>query len=192
MRPLRGIRVLGLDPGLRRTGWGVIDSDGLRLHFVDAGCISIDPDAPLGERLANLHTAVVEIARRFSPDEAAVEETFVNKNPASTLKLGQARGAVMLAPALTGIRVAEYSATMVKKSVTGTGHAAKEQVQAMIATLLPGFRGMGGADGAPYAHDAADALAAAICHAHHRETAVRWDQQGPRRPGIASLGGRRG
>jgi len=169
---LKALRVLGLDPGLRRTGWGVIESSGPRLHFVDAGCIAIEADAPLGERLASLHTAVIEIARRFTPDEAAVEETFVNKNPASTLKLGQARGAVMLAPALAGIPVAEYSATQVKKSVTGTGHAAKEQVQAMIATLLPGFRGMGA--------DAADALAAAICHAHHRDTAARIFVPAPR------------
>ena len=129
---MKAIRVLGLDPGLRRTGWGVIESTGARLHFIDAGCISIDADASLSERLAALHEAVVEVAKRFAPDEAAVEETFVNKNPASTLKLGQARGAVMLAPALAGIHVAEYSATQVKKSVTGTGHAAKEQVQAMI------------------------------------------------------------
>lgn len=161
----KAIVVLGLDPGLRHTGWGVIESDGAHLRFIDAGCISVDANASLATRLATLHSAVVEIATRFAPDEAAVEETFVNINPASTLKLGQARGAVMLAPALAGIPVAEYSATQVKKSVTGAGHAAKEQVQAMIATLLPSFRGMGA--------DAADALAAAICHAHHRGTAAR-------------------
>ncbi len=162
----RGIRVLGLDPGLRRTGWGVIESDGARLHFIDAGCIAGDNDATLAERLAALHTAVAEVMARFAPDEAAVEETFVNMNPASTLKLGQARGAVMLAPALAGILVAEYAATVVKKSVTGSGHAGKDQVQGMIATLLPGFRGMGA--------DAADALATAICHAHHRSTHAKW------------------
>ena len=161
------MRVLGLDPGLRRTGWGVIESDGAGLRFIAAGCVDSDAAAALPTRLASLHAAMVEITARFAPDEAAVEETFVNLNPASTLKLGQARGAVMLAPALAGIPVGEYSSTQVKKSVTGSGHAGKEQVQAMIATLLPGFRGMGGAD-------AADALATAICHTHHRETAARW------------------
>jgi crossover junction endodeoxyribonuclease RuvC len=147
----------------------VIENEGARLRFIDAGCIAGETDAPLGQRLAVLYAAVAEITKRFAPDEAAVEETFVNVNPASTLKLGQARGAVMLAPALAGIPVAEYSATQVKKSVTGTGHAAKEQVQAMIATLLPGFRATRGDFGA----DAADALAAAICHAHHRDTHAR-------------------
>ena len=161
------MRVLGLDPGLRRTGWGVIESEGSRLSFVAAGCVTAAIQASLASRLAELHAAVVEITERFAPDEVAIEETFVNSNPTSTLKLGQARGAAMLAPALKGIPVAEYSATQVKKSVTGSGHAAKEQVQGMIAILLPGFGGMGGAD-------AADALAAAICHAHHRDTAERW------------------
>jgi crossover junction endodeoxyribonuclease RuvC len=161
------MRVLGLDPGLRRTGWGVIEIDGAKLRFIAAGCITADVQDTLAPRLAELHNAVIAVTDQFTPDEAAIEETFVNVNPASTLKLGQARAAVMLAPALRGIPVAEYSPTQVKKSVTGSGSAGKEQVQGMIATLLPGFRGMGGAD-------AADALAAAICHAHHGATAARW------------------
>ena len=164
------MRVLGLDPGLRRTGWGVIEWDGLRLRFTAAGCVTADAADALAHRLANLHRALAEVTERFAPDEAAVEETFVNRNPASTLKLGQARGAVLLAPGLRGIPVAEYAATLVKKSVTGSGHAAKEQVRAMVAALLPGSR--------PGSHDAADALAVAICHAHHRETAIRWQRAG--------------
>lgn len=164
------MRVLGLDPGLRRTGWGVIEWDGQRLRFTAAGCVTADAAQPLAHRLADLHRALGEVAGRFAPDEAAVEETFVNRNPASTLKLGQARGAVLLVPALRGIPVAEYAATLVKKSVTGSGHAGKEQVCAMVATLLPGSRTAN--------HDASDALAVAICHAHHRETATRWVRAG--------------
>ncbi len=161
------MRVLGLDPGLRRTGWGVIEIDGAKLRFIAAGCIAAEVQETLAPRLAELHNAVMAITDQFTPDEVAIEETFVNVNPASTLKLGQARAAALLAPALRGLPVAEYSPTQVKKSVTGSGSAGKEQVQGMIATLLPGFRGMGGPD-------AADALATAICHAHHGATAARW------------------
>ena len=160
------MRILGLDPGLRHTGWGVVDADGDRLHFVDAGCIDVAAGASLAARLATLHEAVLGITDRFDPAEAAVEETFVNRNAASTLKLGQARGAVLLAPGLRGIPVAEYAANLVKKSVTGSGHAGKQQVRAMIGVLLPGFR--------LASFDASDALAAAVCHSHRSRTERLW------------------
>ena len=159
------MRVLGLDPGLRVTGWGVIDVTGHRLSFVDAGAIKVPASAAMAHRLAGLHQALVEVAIDFAPDEAAVEETFVNRNPASALKLGQARGAVLLAPGLLGIPVSEYSANRVKKSVCGSGHAPKGQVSAMVAMLLPGF--------ASTSHDAADALAVAICHTHQSQSEAR-------------------
>ena len=162
------MRVLGLDPGLRHTGWGVIDVAGNRLTHVGDGVVHAPTEAPLAERLLMLFRQIVEVLERFRPDEAAVEETFVNKNPASTLKLGVARGVVLLAPAERGLPVAEYSANLVKKSVVGAGHAEKQQVQMMVRRLLPGC-GIAAAD-------AADALAVAICHAHHGETRRRWAQ----------------
>lgn len=152
------MRVIGLDPGLRHTGWGVIDVDGPRLSHVAHGVVSPDTTLPIAERLAFLHKALLDLIEDWSPTTSAVEETFVNKNPESTLKLGLARGAVLLAPALLGLEVAEYSPKTVKKSVVGTGAADKEQVQAMIRRLLP----MAKVTNA----DAADALAVAICHAH--------------------------
>ena len=155
-------RILGLDPGLRRTGWGVIQVDGNLLRFVAAGTVLSDDKQDLAERLAQLHRGVIQVIAEWSPDLAAVEETFVNKNPLSTLKLGQARGAVMLAASLSGLSVGEYTPNAVKKAVVGSGHAAKEQVGMMVRTLLGGAK----IDGA----DAADALAVAICHAHHRGT----------------------
>jgi len=160
------MRVLGLDPGLRHTGWGVIDVAGNRLSHVADGVASARADLPLGERLVVLFRQVGEVLERFRPDEAAVEETFVNKNPASTLKLGVARGVVLLAPADRGLKVAEYSANLVKKSVVGAGHADKAQVQMMVRRLLPGCTTMKA--------DAADALAVAICHAHHAATQTAW------------------
>ncbi|MBV8779139.1 MAG: crossover junction endodeoxyribonuclease RuvC [Alphaproteobacteria bacterium] len=160
------MRVIGLDPGLRHTGWGVIDVAGNRLSHVDAGVASVSPDLPLSERLVALFRQVRDVLERFSPDEAAVEETFVNKNPASTLKLGVARGVVLLAPAERGLKVAEYSANLVKKAVVGAGHAEKAQVQMMVRRLLPGC--------AAVKADAADALAVAICHAHHAGTQRAW------------------
>lgn len=160
------MRLLGLDPGLQRTGWGIIDVSGTRLSFVANGVVSTVKGASLSERLMELHRGIDEIISTHAPQEAAVEETFVNKNPTSTLKLGQARGVAMLVPAQRGLRVAEYPPNLVKKTVVGNGHAAKEQVQMMVATLLPGCReGLGA--------DAADALAVAICHAHHRQTSDR-------------------
>lgn len=154
------IRLLGLDPGLRRSGWGIIEIEGSRLVHIASGAVTSDASSTLAERLSQLFTALTGIIETYRPDEAAVEETFVNKNPASTLKLGQARGAVMLAPAQLGIPVAEYAANLIKKSLVGNGHADKNQVQAMINILLPGAK--------PESADAADALAVAICHAHHR------------------------
>src|SRR5260221_3614422 len=132
------MRILGLDPGLRHTGWGVIDVAGNRLTYVSDGVASAPVDLPLGERLVVLFRQIGEVLERFRPDEAAVEETFVNKNPASTLKLGVARGVVLLAPAERGLKVSEYSTNLIKKSVVGVGHADKEQVQMMVRRLLPG------------------------------------------------------
>ena len=156
------MRVLGLDPGLRHTGWGVIDVSGNRLKHVADGTVNSSPKAPLHDRLVELHDGLSEIIDRLAPDEAAVEDTFVNKNPTSTLKLGLARGVVLLVPARAGLAVAEYGANHVKKSVVGAGHADKVQVQAMVGMLLPGIN--------ISSADAADALAVAICHAHHRQT----------------------
>lgn len=163
------MRVLGLDPGLRVTGWGVIEADGNRLAPVADGVVRADESLSLAERLAQLHRGIIEVIQAHAPVEAAVEETFVNRNPASTLKLGQARGAVLLAPALAGLPVAEYAPSVVKKALVGGGRAAKGQVGVMVRMLLPGCR----AETA----DAADALAVAVCHAHHRATATRWSRR---------------
>ncbi|MDA0260729.1 MAG: crossover junction endodeoxyribonuclease RuvC [Proteobacteria bacterium] len=152
--------IIGLDPGLRTTGWGVIDARGNNLHHVANGAVSSVSTDSLAERLRQIHLGLLDVLAEFLPGEAAVEETFVNKNPSSTLLLGQARGAVMLAPALAGIPVAEYAANLIKKSLVGVGHADKKQVRAMVRVLVPGAD----VDQA----DAADALAVAICHAHHR------------------------
>jgi crossover junction endodeoxyribonuclease RuvC len=155
-------RFLGLDPGLRHTGWGIIDVNGNRLSHVADGVVDTDDQATLAERLCTIHDGLASIVARYQPDEAAVEETFVNKNAASTLKLGQARGIALLVPALAGLPVAEYPTNLVKKTVVGAGHADKSQVQAMIRILLPGS--------STTSADAADALAVAICHAHHAQT----------------------
>src|ERR1700736_1067378 len=160
------MRVLGLDPGLRHTGWGVIDVAGNRLSYVADGVARAPTDLPLADWLVVLFRQIIDVLERFRPDEAAVEETFVNKNAASTLKLGVARGVVLLAPAERGLPVAEYSANLVKKSVVGAGHAEKDQVQMMVRRLLPGC--------AIATPDAADALAVAICHAHHAGTMRFW------------------
>lgn len=177
-RPAGAMRVLGLDPGLRVTGWGVVDSDGSRLRHVANGRVTSADGRPLAERLVQLHDGLVEVIETYAPQAAAVEETFVNKNPSSTLKLGIARGVVLLVPARAGIPVAEYAANAIKKSVVGVGHAAKEQVQMMVQRLLPGVTFTGA--------DAADALAAAICHVHHAATAVAWTV--PRPADVARAG----
>ncbi len=155
------MRILGLDPGLRQTGWGIVEADLDRLRHVANGTVGSDPKAPLAARLAQLFDGLAAIIGEYGPGEAAVEETFVNRNPASTLKLGQARGVVLLAPARTGMVVAEYAANRIKKSVVGVGHADKQQVAMMVQRLLPGVEIAGS--------DAADALAVAICHAHYRQ-----------------------
>jgi len=154
------MRLLGLDPGLRITGWGVVDAIDNRLVWVADGVITSNDKEPLSDRLAALFRGVQAVISEYQPGEVAVEETFVNKNPASTLKLGQARGAVLTAVAVTGLPVSEYAALLVKKSVVGTGGAAKEQVGMMVKQLLPACQ--------TKSEDAADALAVAICHAHHR------------------------
>src|SRR5215468_8703061 len=161
------MRLIGLDPGLRHTGWGVIEVSGSRLRYVADGAVHSDGNRSLAERLVQLHEGLSGVIAAFKPDAAAVEETFVNKNPASTLKLGLARGIALLVPALAGLPVAEYPANLIKKSVVGVGHAAKEQVQVMVRHLLPGAMSTSA--------DAADALAVAICHAHHAGTARRWE-----------------
>ncbi|MFI4976573.1 MAG: crossover junction endodeoxyribonuclease RuvC [Caulobacterales bacterium] len=154
------IRILGLDPGLRRTGWGVVALDGARLSHIAHGVIAPDDKLPLAERLLCVFEAVRAVIAAHGPHEAAVEETFMTANGSSTLKLGHARAAAMIAPAAAGLPVAEYAAKVVKKAVVGTGGADKDQVAFMIARLLP-------TAGGPTA-DAADALAVAICHAHAR------------------------
>jgi crossover junction endodeoxyribonuclease RuvC len=154
------IRILGLDPGLRRTGWGLITTEGSRLAYVASGTAISNDKEPLALRLKALHEALTQVVRDLDPDEAAVEETFVNKDAQATLKLGHARAVALLVPALAGLPVSEYTANQVKKTVVGGGHAEKRQVQAMVRMLLPK------AD--PAGEDAADALAVAITHAHHR------------------------
>ena len=158
------MRLIGLDPGLRLTGWGVIDVEGNRLRHVAHGVVKVSVEGSLAARLHELFEGIAAIVAEHKPIEAAVEETFVNVNPGSTLKLGQARGVVMLAPARAGLPVFEYAANLVKKSVVGAGHADKRQIAMMVGRLLPGVEARA---------DAADALAVAICHAHHRATAQR-------------------
>lgn len=153
------MRILGLDPGLQKTGWGVIDTMGTRLVHVANGTVASDAKQSLADRLMALHDGLQEVLATWQPDSAAVEETFVNKNPTSTLKLGQARGICLLVPALAGLPVAEYAPNHVKKAIVGAGHADKTQIHAMVGMLLPGNK-INGAD-------AADALALAITHAHH-------------------------
>jgi crossover junction endodeoxyribonuclease RuvC len=160
------MRIIGLDPGLQHTGWGVIDQDGSRLSYVACGRISSVASQALAERLAEIHAGLNAIIALHQPEAAAVEETFVNKNPTSTLKLGLARGVALLTPALHKLQVYEYPANLIKKSVVGAGHAGKEQVQVMVRVLLPASQA-----GSP---DAADALAVAICHAHHMGTLRQW------------------
>lgn len=158
------VRIIGIDPGLRRCGWGIIESEGSRLRYIACGTIAPKVSGSLAERLAELHAGLRQLIELHRPDEAAVEETFVNAGPRSALQLGQARGVVLMTPASMGLPVGEYAANLVKKSVVGTGHAEKTQVQTMIKILLPAADFIGA--------DAADALAIAICHAHHRGMAA--------------------
>jgi crossover junction endodeoxyribonuclease RuvC len=158
------IRIIGIDPGLRRTGWGVIDLAGNLLTFVAAGSVVSDAEDDLARRLVALHVGLAAVIALHAPAEAAVEQTFVNRDATATLKLGQARGIAMLAPAQAGLRVAEYAPNAVKKAVVGAGHAEKEQIRMMVKVLLP--------RASFDSHDAADALAIAITHAHHRGSLV--------------------
>ena len=153
------MRVLGIDPGLERTGWGIIDHQGSRLSFVAAGIIRSKATESMAVRLCRIDAELTKVLEMYKPDTSAVEETFVNSNSASSLKLGQARGVAILSPARFGLEVAEYAANTVKKSVVGAGHAAKDQIAMMIKVLLP--------TSGELSADAADALAVAICHAHH-------------------------
>src|SRR2546421_7908712 len=163
-QPIRQpLRVLGIDPGLRRTGWGVIEIDGNRLAFIACGSVEPEDSLPLANRLLAIHEGLAAMLGDFNPAEAAVEQTFVNKDGVATLKLGQARGVAMLAPAMFGISVAEYAPNQVKKTVVGAGHADKKQILVMLKILLPRAE--------PKSPDAADALAIAITHAHHRASA---------------------
>ncbi|WP_343869956.1 crossover junction endodeoxyribonuclease RuvC [Caenispirillum bisanense] len=177
------MRVLGLDPGLRNTGWGVIEVDGNRLRAVADGTVRSDESLGLAERLAQLYAGLERVIAEHAPHEAAVENTFVNVNPASTLKLGQARGVVLLAPARAGIPVSEYQPSLVKKAVVGTGVAAKQQMGMMVKALLPGAA----CDSA----DSADALAVAICHAHFRASAAALALAAAGTGAGAAAGGRR-
>ena len=165
--PIRSpVRILGIDPGLRRTGWGVVEIDGNRLTFIGCGSVEPPDNLPLARRLLAIHEGLAKVLADYEPAEAAVEQTFVNKDAVATLKLGQARGVAMLAPAMVGISVSEYAPNQVKKTVVGAGHADKHQILVMLKILLPK------AD--PQSPDAADALAVAITHAHHRQsTALR-------------------
>ena len=156
------IRIIGIDPGLRRTGWGVIESDGVRLSYVASGLVTSEAEDELATRLLSLHAGLFRAIAMHTPVEAAVEETFVNDNARATLKLGQARGIALLVPAQAGLPVAEYAPNQIKKTVTGVGHGEKAQVAAMVGLLLP--------RAAPESTDEADALAVAICHAHHRRS----------------------
>ncbi len=162
--------LLGIDPGLRFTGWGIIEAVGNRLRHIADGVIATDAALPVPERLRALHDALATLIAAHRPDEAAVEQTYVNRNGQATLKLGYARGIALLAPALAGLPVAEYGAMAVKLAVVGTGGAAKEQVGVMVRRLLPGA--------ILRRADAADALAVAICHAHHRASRIAWARPG--------------
>lgn len=154
------MKILGIDPGLQKAGWGIIQIDGSALRYVSSGLIKTNSKDNLARRLAYLHIGISEIIDNWDPLEAAVEETFVNKNPASALKLGQARGVLLAVPAIKNLPVEEYAANKIKKSVTGSGHAAKQQIGMMIKTLLPSC--------GTISEDEADALAVAITHAHYR------------------------
>lgn len=162
--PAQPVRILGLDPGLRHTGWGVIDVTGNRLSYIAGGVIEPDTSLDLAIRLKILFVGVKDLVATYAPHECAIEETFVNQNPVSTLKLGHARAAAMLAPAEADVPVSEYKPNLVKKSVVGAGHADKTQIEAMMRVLLPGCNARA---------DAADALAVAVCHAHHRSTLIK-------------------
>ena len=154
------MRILGLDPSLSSTGWGIVEVENNRLRYVADGFIKTDPKLPIYDRLAVIHRALNEVIETYHPQEAAIEQVFLNENPTSTIKLGMARGVVILAPALFGIPVCEYEPTKVKKAAVGVGRAEKSQVETMVKILLPGCK--------PKNNDSSDALAMAICHNSYR------------------------
>lgn len=154
-------RILGVDPGLQKTGWGIIESEGNSLRYIASGLIKTDPKADISVRLATLHHGLLSVLEIHKPCESAIEETFVNQNPASALKLGHARGVLLCVPALKGVSLAEYAPNKIKKSVVGSGHADKNQIMMMVKTLLPACGTL--------KEDEADALAVAITHAHYRQ-----------------------
>ena len=154
------MRILGLDPSLSSTGWGIVEVENNRLRYEADGFIKTDPKLPIYDRLAVIHRALNEVIETYHPQEAAIEQVFLNENPTSTIKLGMARGVVILAPALFGIPVCEYEPTKVKKAVVGVGRAEKSQVETMVKILLPGCK--------PKNNDSSDALAMAICHNSYR------------------------
>ncbi len=154
------MRILGLDPSLSSTGWGIVEVENNRLRYVADGFIKTDPKLPIYDRLAVIHRALNEVIETYHPQEAAIEQVFLNENPTSTIKLGMARGVVILAPALFGIPVCEYEPTKVKRAVVGVGRAEKSQVETMVKILLPGCK--------PKNNDSSDALAMAICHNSYR------------------------
>jgi len=160
----RPIRILGIDPGLRRTGWGVVEIAGNALTYIACGSVAPEPDQEMAVRLAELHEGLSAVLARYRPEEAAIEETFVNADPRAALKLGQARGVALLVPAQAGLPVAEYAPNLVKKSIVGAGRGEKGQVRMMVKVLLPKAN--------PATEDAADALAVAITHAHHRAAPI--------------------
>ncbi|MEI2385013.1 crossover junction endodeoxyribonuclease RuvC [Breoghania sp. JC706] len=158
------IRILGIDPGLRNTGWGVIDVTGTNLKFVASGTVQSTQALALAQRLVELHDGLTRVIEEFVPNEAAVEQTFVNKDAGATLKLGQARGIALLVPGLKGLPIGEYLPNLIKKTVIGAGHGDKKQIRMMVRVLMP--KATFNSD------DAADALAIAVCHAHHRGAAA--------------------
>jgi len=160
----RPIRILGIDPGLRRTGWGVVEIAGNRLAFIGCGSVITNDRDALAARLLAIYDGLLLVLDEYRPDEAAVEATFVNKDATATLKLGQARGIAMVVPAKAGVPVAEYAPNLVKKSIVGVGHGDKAQVRMMVGVLLPKAN--------PNTDDAADALAIAVTHAHHRQSLI--------------------
>lgn len=164
-RPNRPQRLLGIDPGLRCSGWGVIEVEGNRIKHIANGTVKSDPSRSLAERLLQLDEGLSAVLNAHQPQAAAVEATFVNKDGAATLKLGQARGIAMVVPARAGLPVAEYAPNLVKKNVVGVGHATKDQIRAMVKVLLPRCE--------IHSADSADALAVALCHAHMSTTAQR-------------------
>ena len=180
----RAIRILGIDPGLRRTGWGIVEISGNRLAFLGCGRVETDDRQALAARLATIHSGLVRVISQFVPQEAAAEATFVNKDAAATLKLGQARGVALLAAAQAGLSVAEYAPNLVKKTIVGAGHADKAQIRMMIGVLLPTAE--------PETEDAADALAIAVTHAHHRGAALLRARYEPKPKGRQAKSGESG